>query len=478
MTTNVPAPTFGPTGFVVPTQEAVLAGVIADINAAFGGGLNFDNLETPQGQLASSIAAIIGYADDTFVYYTNQVDPAYAVGRMQDAIARIYFLTRNPPEPTAVQAVCTGLPGTVIPEGSLAQAEDDNIYVSTEAGVIPAGGSITLSFASTVDGPIACVAGTLNRIYQAIPGWDSILNLVDGVLGKFVETRYEFEQRRQATVAANASGALDSVIGAVLKVPDVLDAFAVENVTGGTVVIRGASLVAHSILVSVVGGDADAVARAIWSKKAPGCNYNGNITITVLDDNPAYTPPLPSYDVKFQIPAALPIIFKVTLASNSQVPSNAETLIDNAIIQAFAGADGGPRAGIASTIYASRFYAPVAALGTWVQIVSIQIGSANTPAATFTASIAAAVLTVTAVAVGPVAVGQTVTDVLGAVAPGTTILTQIGGTPGGNGTYSLSVPQTVTSRTMHGAVADRDSVVTNADQVPTINAANIEVILL
>jgi len=56
---SVPEPTFGENGFVIPSENDVLSGALADINAAFGGGLNLA-LSTPQGQLASSFAAIIG----------------------------------------------------------------------------------------------------------------------------------------------------------------------------------------------------------------------------------------------------------------------------------------------------------------------------------------------------------------------------------------------------------------------------------
>ena len=58
MTTNVPAIQFTTAGIVVPEESAILTGVQEDINAAFGGNLNFTNLNTPQGQLASSWAAV------------------------------------------------------------------------------------------------------------------------------------------------------------------------------------------------------------------------------------------------------------------------------------------------------------------------------------------------------------------------------------------------------------------------------------
>ncbi|STY91698.1 hypothetical protein [Mannheimia haemolytica] len=56
--TNVPSIQFTPQGLILPSEQEILNGVLADFNAAFGGGLS-QNLETPQGQLASSIAAII-----------------------------------------------------------------------------------------------------------------------------------------------------------------------------------------------------------------------------------------------------------------------------------------------------------------------------------------------------------------------------------------------------------------------------------
>src|SRR4051812_31513841 len=110
---NVPILEFGPNGFVAPTEQSILTGVIADFNAAFGGDIN-PALNTPQGQLASSLTAVIGASNDLLLALFNGMDPAYASGQLQDAIARIYFLQRNSAESTTVTATCIGLAGTVI----------------------------------------------------------------------------------------------------------------------------------------------------------------------------------------------------------------------------------------------------------------------------------------------------------------------------------------------------------------------------
>lgn len=472
-TTNVPPPTFGPRGFVAPAEPDILVGRTADINQAFGGGLN-PALTTPQGQIASSDTAIIGQANDNFVALANGVDPAFATGRMQDAIARIYFLTRKPSEPTTVAATCTGLPGVVIPAGSKAQAEDGNIYVSIADVTIGAGGTATATFQNVVPGPIPCAAATLNQIYQTIPGWDTITNPSDGVLGRDTESRQAFEDRRAATVAKNSRNTLESVLGAVFDIVTVTDAFAYQNDTAAPVTFRGFSVAARSLFVAAAGGTDQEVAEAIFSKKPPGCGYNGNTAVVVYDQNPVYSEPFPDYTVTFERPASLPILYSVQLATNGQVPANAATLVQNAIIAAFAGSDGGSAARIGSTIYASRYYAPVAALGAWVEIKIIQVGSANAAAAKFTASITGPTMTVSAVASGALAVGQTVGG--SGVAAGTTI-TALGTGAGGTGTYTVSPSQTVASEAMTGSLANANFQQVQIDQIPSISAANIAVVV-
>jgi len=440
MTTNVPSITIGPNGIVIPAESALLAGRLSDLQAAFGGNLN-PSLVTPQGQIAMSEAAIIGAANDAFLEIANGFDPALNAGRFQDAVARIYFLTRIPAAATVVSCQCTGLDGTFIPVNAQASDSAGNLYLATESGVI-AGGTVTLTFACATTGPTICLAGSLTTIYQAIPGWDRITNATDGVVGNDAETAAAFELRRQQSVALNATGQTGAVLAAVLAVPGVLDGYALENplgtlsgasftgavsgnlltassVTGtiaggqmlnalgvvsGTAIteqvsgtpggagtyhlnisqtlssaamtsaVGGVRLAANSIYVAAYGGAASDVGTAILRKKNPGCNYNGNTTVSVQDTNPAYGTTFPSYAVTFEIPNATPVKFAVAMQSNGNVPSNATALIRAAVQKAFTGADGGTRARIALPIFASRFYAGIASLGAWAQIYSILLG--------------------------------------------------------------------------------------------------------
>ena len=234
MATSVPQVFLGPNGFIAPATSAVLTGVQSDINTAFGGGLNFGTpaagtVAPPQVQLSVSETAIIDNTNDLLLSLFNGVDPAYASGRMQDAIGRIYFMSRIPASATVAQCTCSGLPGTVIPLNALATDISGNTYYCTQSGTIPVGGTIVLPFANMAQGPIPCPATTLNTIYQAISGWDSIGNVADGVIGNNVETRYQFETRRQQSVAINGLNSTQAVQGMVLAVPNVVGAVTVDN---------------------------------------------------------------------------------------------------------------------------------------------------------------------------------------------------------------------------------------------------------
>jgi len=376
-TTSVPDVQFTTTGLVLPLESDILAGVQADISTAFGGGVN-PALNTPQGQLASSLTAIIGDKNNLFAQYVNQIDPATASGSMQDAIGRIYFLSRNPAIPTAVQCDCVGAVGTVIPVGAQAQDTAGNRYIATAGGTISITGTISLPFACTVSGPTPCPAGTLTKIYQAIPGWNTVNNPGNGVPGALVESRADFEYRRKQSVALNAVGSLPSIYASVFSVPNVIDVYCAQNRTDSPVTIGSVTLAAHSVYVAASGGDPNAVALAIWNKASQGCNFNGNTSV-VVSDNSGYSAPVPTYTVLYQAPAALPIYIAISVQNQSGLTNaSVAALITAAVLGAFVGSDGGKRARIGSVIYASRFYSAVGGVAA-LAVVSIFVGTSASP---------------------------------------------------------------------------------------------------
>lgn len=479
--TSVPQPVFGPLGFQIPATSAILTGVLTDMNAAYGGNMNL-NLNTPQGQQASSLTACIDNANSIFLNMTNQFDPALSSGRWQDGIGYIYFIVRDPALSTVVAVTLTGKVGTVIPLGALASDTSGNLYANLGAVTIGGGGTVAASFACTTPGPISCPAGTLTGIYQTIPGWDTINNSGDGVIGNYAETSQQFEQRRAQSVAKNSMGPSAAVQGAVLSVPGVLDAYTYDNSTNSPVTIQGQTIAANSLYCCVVGGTDAAVALAIWQHKAPGCSYTGGTSVTVTDSNSGYAVPLPTYTVTFQRPTNRNTYFVVTIKNSPLVPANALALIQGAVLATFMGTETDPnfdtfstRARIGGTIFTSDYVPNIALLGSWARVVSITVGNITvSTGATLTGSIAGTNMTVTAVATGTLAPGQAVRNTgSGSVLVGTRIVSQSSGTTGSTGVYVINQSQTVSSQLITTVNILLPDLTLQINETPALNPANV-----
>jgi len=328
--------------------------------------------ETPAGQLIDSQTAHIAEKDNELLFLANQFNPLTAEGIWQDALGKIYFLTRKQQQPSVAQCTVTGLEGTVIPIGAqIKSSSDQTVWMCASTVTIPATGSTTANFVCAQTGPIAAAVGTLTNIVTIVPGWDAVTNLAAATVGRDLETQMEFEQRRYASVAANARGSVGAIYGTIANIQGVIDCVVLENTSSADVVQWGVTIPGHSIFVSVVGGaDAD-IAQALYSKKDAGCGTAGNTTVTYQDDT---LPGQPVFSYLIERPEPLSFGIKVEIRMTSVTPSNIVQLVKDAVLADFSGngPHGNLRVGMAQTVYASRFYCAVIEAGA-TSLESIQI---------------------------------------------------------------------------------------------------------
>jgi hypothetical protein len=362
LSTAVPAITFSTTGLLVPDESEILNGRISDFSTAFGGSMG-SSLTTPQGQLAMSDSAIIADKNDQLLAVVNQINPDFSSGRFQDAIGRIYFIDRIGATGTTVTATCSGLVGTLIPAGSMAQDNTGYLYISLADVVIGPSGNVDVIFQNLTMGAIGCPIGALNKVYKAIPGWSGISNATAGVQGNDEETRANFEHRRRNSVANNARNTLNAMKGALLDVEGIVDAYVIHN-PSSTEKAFGATnypLKKNSFYVGVYGGKAEDIADAIWRKAPPGVDMNGDTTLIITDQD-GYDPPYPEYTIAWQTASPINLYVKVELKKSDYLPANITELVRKAVQAAFNGEDRGTRARIASTLSSGRYYAGVYAI--------------------------------------------------------------------------------------------------------------------
>ncbi len=394
MTTNVPLPSFTDAGLAIPTEPQVLSGVFADMVAAFaasGKALNTE-LTTPQGQLAQSQAYMVTQLYAAMLQIINAVDPATSSGAFQDALGRIYYLTRKPATYATVAATLGGVPGATIPAGALARATDGSLWGTTAAAIIAPNGraTVTLQAQESGSGPVAGINGL--TIYQQQSGWETITNAAPSTPGRDAESRQDFELRRSASVNIGGRGTAPAVRAAVANVEDVTDVYVYNNSSSSALSYGATNYpVPANSLVAVVAGGADAdIAQAIHSKLDAGCGMAtsggvGTLVTETVVDSEGYAEPYPQYAVRFVRPLPVTVYMRVEVADLDTLPGSYVTLVQTAVADAltngFYTADGTiavSRARIGAQVVAAEYFAPILALGN-ITPVSIYVGFSPNP---------------------------------------------------------------------------------------------------
>ena len=326
------------TGFYADDTETVRAAVAADWVAAFHKDgqvdLNTDP-ETPAGQLIDSQTAAVTEKDTELLYLCNQFDPAKNEGVFQDAIAKIYFLSRKAATPSTATIAVRGLSGTVIPvNAQIMSSADDTIWQNIAAFTIGADGTGSGVFRCTTEGLISAAAGTLTRIMTVVAGWDTATNGHAATVGTLEENRGQFELRRYASVALNSRGTAASVYARIMQLDDVIGCVVRENKTNQPKVIDGVTLSPHSVYVCVLGGNDGAIATAMYRTVSAGCDTNGTTTYTVEDDTTGIKEP-----IHFQRPTDADITIRLKFPDAAGFSADDLAAIRQAVFNNFYGED-------------------------------------------------------------------------------------------------------------------------------------------
>lgn len=290
--------------------------------------------ETPQGQIIDAETLAITQKDAELAFLANMFNPKIARGIWQDALAEIYFIKRKKAVNSRCYCALTGLNGTVIEKGSKIQSSADNTYWNLlEDAIIQNNGSVIALFECESEGAVIASPNTLTKIITTVAGWDTVNNSQAATVGTLEESQQAFEKRRYDSVALNSRGTTSSVYARVLQLDNVVGCYVVDNKTNIVKTIDDYDLKPHSIYVAVLGGSNQDIAEAIYKSLSAGCDYNGNTTINVPDEN---TKAVES--VTFMRPIQQNVYIKVNLF-NKDLPNDYEDLIKNAVINNFYGLD-------------------------------------------------------------------------------------------------------------------------------------------
>jgi uncharacterized phage protein gp47/JayE len=282
------------------------------------------------------------------------------------ALTGIYRLAATYAE---VDVTMVGTSGMTVPAGTLFDSGSGTPQVALLADTVLTGGTATGRCRCTTTGPNPFLATTVNHIATPVSGLTSVSNDLEGVvLGTDIETYEALRSRRTGSLRAMGGASTDAMRAAVLDVDGVVEAYVIENNEDVTV----DSLPPHSFEVvmndNLAAMDAnEAVGAEILRTKPSGIYSYGTVSQIAYDATG--TP----RTVRFSRPSEVNIYVSVTVETWGSIPTDLSTLIVNAILAEEV------KFKIGNNVFASKFVAPIAAVWTGIEQVTVTVGTAPAP---------------------------------------------------------------------------------------------------
>lgn len=300
------------TGVIIPDTATVQTEVEDEYRAVFGQDLVV-TANTPQGVLITAEVTARANVLRNNAAVANQINPNLAGGVFLDAIWALTGGQRIAADYSVIPGVhLLGLAGTVVPAGSQASLSDGTLFASVAAVTLDGGGNGYVDFQAVEAGPIAANVGALTQIVTAVLGWDQVTNPTAATPGRSEESDLASRQRRKNTLSLQNVALPDAITSALYDTLNVRSLTFRENYTSADATIDGIFLLAHSVWACVDGGtDAD-VAAALLAHKSLGANWNGAVTVNLVDPASGQT-----YPVKFDRPTDIPVKARVTVRNLS-----------------------------------------------------------------------------------------------------------------------------------------------------------------
>lgn len=299
-------------GVIVPDTSDIRAQVEAEFKAVFGNDL-ITEPSTPQGALITRITEERSAIARNNAELANQINPSLSGGIFLDGLTALTGGMRRSSVKSVIQsAIFGGVPGTIIPIGSLAESLEGEQFETTSNLIIGGTGVVTGSLRAVNSGEISVPVGGLNTVASSVLGWETITNPYAAVIGRDQESDAQLRRRRRQTLALQTTSINEAIVSRLYDLDSVHSLYYLENYENTTQVIDGITLQPHSIWVCVYGGEDEDIAQALFDTKTAGGGYNGIVTAFATDSTNGR-----KYQVKFDRPEEVNVFVRVTAQSNT-----------------------------------------------------------------------------------------------------------------------------------------------------------------
>lgn len=284
-------------GLEVKTTREVTNDIVTALQAIYGADINVDQ-NSPDGQLINIFVQSVIDQLELLVDTYNSFAVPTAYGVLLDQRVALNGMVRRAGTYTFTDVAVTvdralnlqGLDGDIDnPDGTGFTVADNagNQFILATSHSFGGAGSATLSFRAKAIGQVETIPNTITNQITVVLGVTAVNNPNPAVsVGVNEESDAQLKIRQIQSFFLGALGPADSIEAALLVLPDVVDAYVVENVTNGTV----DGVPAHSIWVITNGGAGSDIGHVIYNRKAPGCGMvGGNSFVITRPDGQTFT---------------------------------------------------------------------------------------------------------------------------------------------------------------------------------------------
>ena len=369
------------TGLTILTQAEVRDEIDESEKTAFG-----QSVGVSDDDILGRINAIISEREANLWELAEAVnaasDPDTATGAQQDSICAITGTVRLPAAESTVTLTLTGTPTTVVALGSQASVtgtlelfttlangtitasaawapttayvvgnrvtNSGNVYLCTIAGTSAGSGGPVLEIAAETDGtvtwrflgngtgdidvtaesantgPIVGASGDIITIDTPVSGWDSVMNILDAVLGTNIESDEDLRVRREEELAGPGTAPIDPLRVDLLAVEDVTT---VSLFVNNTNVTDADGVPSKSIEALIQGGTNQDIFDQLLASVAAGILTHGTTAGTATDSEGN------THAQEFTRPTVIDIFTDVTLTFDAALyPTDGDDQVEDAIV--------------------------------------------------------------------------------------------------------------------------------------------------
>lgn len=281
--------TLDSTGLAIESLTDIINDLVAAMQGIYGVDINVDS-NSPDGQLIHLFAqASEDLLELLDLVYNNSAVPT-SFGERLDQLVALNGLARK--QGTFTQAIVAvtftaaitlpGLDQTAVPAFTVADNAGNQFQLLTSYAA-GAPGTFNLTFQAVTLGEVQTTANTITDIITSTLGVSTVNNpsTSGDTIGVNEETDAQLKVRHDQSFNLAATGPSDSMEAALRNIADVVDAYVVENNTGGTV----NTVPPYTIWPIVNGGTSLEIAQAIYAKKGPGTPMKGAVSQLVTRPN-------------------------------------------------------------------------------------------------------------------------------------------------------------------------------------------------